>query len=155
MPNHNNYTGVSPTMNTAHDYCKTIATELNVLAHVAEQWNIEDPEEWDSETRSWADDLSYNPDSDDMPDVGARYVEDALDVYSVLHHRWDQQLSVDRVVLLRTCGGPHCEIVWDGDDMLTVQVWWGGEESTRRVECSPVADALALIAEMAEENIRS
>jgi hypothetical protein len=45
--------------------------------------------------------------------------------------------------------------VWDGDDMLTVQVWWGGEESTRRVECSPVADALALIAEMAEEDIRS
>ena len=140
---------------TAYDYCQTIATELNVLAHVAEQWNTEDPGEWDSEARRWADDLSYDPDSDDMPDVGARYVEDALDVWSVLHHRWDQTPTVHEVRLLRTCNGPHCEIVWDGDDMLTVQVWWSGEESSRRVECSPVADALAMIAEMAEQDIRS
>jgi hypothetical protein len=143
------------TNRNAYDYTVTICEELQVLAHVAEQWNTEDPEDWDSETRRWADDLSFDPDSDDMPDLGAQYVEDALDVYSVLHHRWDQQLNVDRVVLLRTCGGPHCEIVWNGDDMLTVQVWWGGEESRSRVECSPVADALALIAEMAEQELRS
>lgn len=142
-------------MNTAHDYCQTISDELRTLAQVAEQWNTEDPTNWDSEARNAADDLSYNPDSDDMPDIGARYVADALDVWSVLHHRWNQQLSVDRVVLLRTCNGPHCEIVWDGDDMLTVNVWWGGKESSRRVECSPVADALALIADLAEQELRS
>jgi hypothetical protein len=139
----------------AYDYTVTICEELQVLAHVAEQWNTEDPEDWDSEARRWADDLSFDPDSNDTPDLGAQYVEDALDVYSVLHHRWDQQLSVDRVVLLRTCGGPHCEIVWDGDDTLTVHVWWGGQESRSRVECSPVADALAMIAEMAEQELRS
>lgn len=140
---------------TAYDYAVTITEELRVLAHVAEQWNTEDPEEWDSEARRWADDLSYDPDSDDMPDLGARYLEDALDVWSVLHHRWDQTPTVHEVRLLRTCGGPHCEIVWDGDDTLTVQVWWSGEECTRQVECSPVADALALIAEMAEQDLKS
>ena len=154
-------------MNTAHDYCQTISEELSRIDEISQWWQEDVETTTDRLRESATGDANKNASLDALADwleseysantedIGAAYLNDALDVYSVLHHRWNQQLSVDRVVLLRTCNGPHCEIVWDGDDMLTVNVWWGGEESSRRVECSPVADALALIAEMAEQELRS
>lgn len=141
-------------MTTAHNYAEIIARELRGLDIIADDLVSLDPDEFQSMTREYCADLSID-DHHTAHDVGMYWLEnDTLDVWADVEWRHDR-CTVRNVTALRTSGGPRCEVSWDGnhDDMLTIHVWWGSDESTVRVECATVADAMSIVWDNAAEAI--
>jgi hypothetical protein len=87
-------------------------------------------------------------------DLGIAYLEGALDMWLDVKWRWNQS-DVDKVVALMTVGGPRCEISFDGTETdVRVDVWWGSDHAYRTVECAPVAYAMLVTLESAEEALK-
>lgn len=141
-------------MTQAHDYARRIADELRGLDMTADELLTLDPDEFKSMTRTYCDDLGID-NHHTAHDVGMHWLEnDTLDVWADVEWRHNHS-TVRSVTALRTAGGPRCEVSWDGnhDNILTVTVWWGSDESTVRVECSTVADAMAIVWDNAREAV--
>jgi hypothetical protein len=139
--------------NTAWEYAEVIREELELVAEVDRYVNrYNKSSNWPNRVRDWLDEqgIKYGPrHTENIPDIGIHYLNDALDVWVEMEYRPDRGLDAGSVRLLRTCGGPHCEIIYDGDDELRIETAWGSEQSVRTVECPPVANALSLFLESA------
>lgn len=147
-------------MSTAHEYAETIREELEALNTV-----LSGPPN------------DYNPDADPMDDdpgaadyryaldvLGSNYDADPADVFYAYLNETALDLAIRKdvrgadyettVEILRTCGGPHCDITRNTHDgtAVTITVYWGGEECTRRIYLQDVAAALDEIAENATVN---
>lgn len=124
-------------MTLASNYAETIAAELRTLEHAAELWQSDED----------AAAAMLDAAADEISDAGgpiAWWVAGVLDV------RVFTARDGHIVKVIRTVGGPHCEIVREDDGgrgRLDVRVWWGADEGYRIAQCDAVADWLDDMAE--------
>ena len=82
--------------------------------------------------------------------VASLYTDtNALDAWTVAHHRYDTDPEPVSVVILRTAGGPHCEIVASLTDPGSVEVItaWGTDTGRAWLRSEMIAEAAELAAE--------
>lgn len=135
---------------TARRYAGTIADELHALETVAS-----------GHPRGYDPDAPEN-DDDEMSDYRAALAEleldysrtdDAIAIYlnettlDVTIYRAENDRDTARVEILRTCGGPRCEISWDTNSgqTLTVDVWWGSDQARTTVWAPVIVDYLEMV----------
>ena len=142
-------------MNTgknAHDYALLIKAEIVALDTLLEYWqDIAGVAEYDANlSESALDDVKESlialelewPDDDGADIVGTYLNESCLDV-----DVWRKVSSNDnssKVEILRTCGGPRCDILRDSEDgsAVEIRVYSGSESYTLRVSTNMLADYL-------------
>jgi len=81
--------------------------------------------------------------------------ESALDVsvrVDTRGHDWGAT-----VIVLRTVGGPRCEVVWDSHDASNVEVlaWWGSELGRKRITVDHVAARFEELVELSAATTRA
>lgn len=117
------------TTNSAQAYCEIIADELRALETVAAGapygYNDDRPEDDDDDATDYRAALAVieYPHQSSPDDIIARYLDETALEVSFLT---DRNTGRTRVEILRTCGGPRCEITrdthYDGEQ-LTVTTW--------------------------------
>lgn len=119
--------------NEAQEYAETIAREVRALEtalrgrgadgyqEAIEALEISDDDE--SVFHSWLNEIAL--------DVSVR-----VDVRGADHGF--------TVIVLRTVGGPRCEVVFDSHDGNTIEVlaWWSGEVGRVRLGCASLAECM-------------
>ena len=126
--------GVAQTMNTtttntARDYCRGVARELDALEFILTTAGNLDPATAEDIAAAYAELGQENP-NDDYEAPLTWLNESCLDL-KVL--RTDDREQT-RVEILRTCGGPHCEITRDSNDgqVIAITTYDGTEQATIR-----------------------
>jgi hypothetical protein len=131
--------------NHAHQYAETIAAELVALNDVLQ--GPPDDEAAAATYRAALDVLEWSHDTDPADALTSYLNETCLDVSFRRDIRGsDYEATIE---LLRTCGGPRCDIRRDTHDgtALTVEVLWWNDQATRRVYLPTLADALDQLAD--------
>ena len=137
------------TTNPAHDYALLIRAEILALDTLLENWgdiagNLpEDIDDADTlgEIRAAMEELGIGwPESSDT-DVMTDYLNETCLDMTVLRATDGGR---ERVEILRTCGGPRCDITRDTNDGTVVEIVAhdGGTSSTLRVNVENVAAML-------------
>jgi hypothetical protein len=136
---------MSNTTDTARDYCRNIGRELDaldfILAHSSRDLDDETAEAYAEAINELETDADL-----DACDIVAQYLnETALDL-KILRTDDCQQT---RVEILRTCGGPHCEITRDSNDghIVAVTTYDGHDQATIRNSYAALANYLDEIAQ--------
>ena len=136
---------MTTTTNTARDYCRNINRELDALDFILTHAG-RDLDDIAAATYTEAiSELETDPDLDAC-DIVAQYLnETALDLKIL---RTDDQQQT-RVEILRTCGGPHCEITRDSNDgyIVAVTTYDGHDQATIRNSYRELASYLDEIAQ--------
>ena len=136
---------MTTTTNTARDYCRNIGRELDALDFILTHAG-HDLDDIAAATYTEAiSELETDPDLDAC-DIVAQYLnETALDL-KILRTDDCQQT---RVEILRTCGGPHCEITRDSNDgyIVAVTTYDGHDQATIRNSYAALANYLDEIAQ--------
>jgi hypothetical protein len=136
--------------NHAYEYALLIKREILALETVAENWHdmVNNPEDIDGnlleEITEALTELEREMPTDNDSDPIATYLnETALDV-QVLHGANGRA----RIEILRTCGGPRCDITRDTDDgtVVEISVSDSGNLSVIRVNVETIADYLDMVA---------
>ena len=150
-------------MNTAAEYALSIAQGLSMLDEIHYDW-------WKNDVATTVDRIREVGGDDDhlvalanfleneyageTDDIGTAYLELALDVWTDIQWRWNQQ-DIKSVTALVTSGGPHATVKYGGYETdVLVEVTWGSEVATRWVACAPVANVMSVIWDNAEEALR-
>ena len=147
--------------NDAYDYALLIKREIialetllengQAIADDLERVRDGDAPEMDSDTleecAAAQDELGLEEWPDDYADILPNYLNNTCLDMTVL--RAVNGSDRARIELLRTCGGPRCDIYRDTNDgdMVEIAVHSGGDSSTLRVSVSNVAAALDAIGE--------
>jgi hypothetical protein len=154
-------------MSNAEEYAQIIIDKLQMLDEIHYDWFKDDVTTTIDRLREAA---STNPDetsrfdtmaqfledefSGDDDNLGVAYLNSALDVWTNIEWRWNHR-NVKSVVALITSGGPHATIRYDGfETEVLVEVAWGSDTFTYWVDCAPVAYAMLVAWESAEEAFR-
>ena len=136
---------MTTTTNTARDYCRNIGRELDaldvILTHAGRDLD-------DIAAATYAEaisELETDPDLDAC-DIVAQYLNETALAMKILRKE-DQQQT--RVEILRTCGGPHCEITRDSNDgqIVAVTTYDGHDQATIRNSYAALANYLDEIAQ--------
>jgi len=117
------------TSNTARDYCREISKELDALDFIlATAGNLDPAVALD--VAAAYNELGQENTADDYEAPFIWINETVLDLKIL---RTDD-LKQTRVELLRTCGGPHCEITRDSNDgqVIAVTTYDGSDQATIR-----------------------
>ena len=117
------------TTNTARDYSRAIAQELDALEFILTTAGDLDPATAEDIAAAYAE-LGQENTNDDYEAPLIWLNESCLDL-KVL--RTDDREQT-RVEILRTCGGPHCEITRDSNDgqVIAITTYDGTEQATIR-----------------------
>jgi hypothetical protein len=117
------------TINTALDYCRSISKELDALEFILATAGNLDPATSEDIAAAYAE-LEQENTNDDYEAPITWLNESCLDL-KVL--RTDDREQT-RVEILRTCGGPRCEITRDSDDgqIIAVTTYDGTQQATTR-----------------------
>jgi hypothetical protein len=129
----------------AHQYAETIAAELVALDDVLQ--GPPDDEAAAATYRAALDQLEWSHDTDPADALMGYLNETCLDVSIRRDIRGsDYEATIE---LLRTCGGPRCDIRRDTYDgaALTVEVFYGSDQATRRIYLPTLAEALDQLAD--------
>jgi hypothetical protein len=136
--------------NQAYEYALLIKRELQALETVADSWHSI-VTEWDDMTNEDQAELGEalteleweRPTDSDMNPI-AEYLNNVLDLMVL---RGTMQRT--RVEILRTCGGPRCDITRDNNDgtVVEISVHDGSDHSVIRVNLPTVADYLDMLGE--------
>ena len=120
---------MNTTTNTALDYCREIRKELDALEFILTTAGNFDPATAEDIAAAYAE-LEQENTNDDYEAPLTWLNESCLDL-KVL--RTDDQEQT-RVEILRTCGGPHCEITRDSNDgqIIAVTTYDGSDQATIR-----------------------
>lgn len=139
--------------NSAQTYCETIADELHALEIVAAGapygYYDDRPDYDDDDAAAYRAALAVieYPHQSSQDDIIARYLDETALEVSFLR---DSNTGRTRVEILRTCGGPRCEITrdthYDGEQ-LTVTTWDHPNTATVTVWAPTLAAYLDEIAE--------
>jgi hypothetical protein len=144
-------------MNDAKDYALLIKAEIVALDSLLENWvdivNISEEDREESATNG-ADDIRDALATLDMEwpdDDGADIVGDYLNNTCLDVGIWRKVGDSDgatRIEILRTCGGPRCDILRDSDDgsIIEIRVHCGSDSHTLRVNAGTLADYLDTMA---------
>jgi hypothetical protein len=117
------------TTNTARDYCREISKELDALELIlATADNLDEAIALDV-AAAYAE-LEQENTADDY-EAPLTWINDTILDLKIL--RTDDREQT-RVELLRTCGGPHCEITRDSNDgqIIAVTTYDGSDQATVR-----------------------
>ena len=140
-------------MNDAKDYALLIKQEIIALDTLLENWadivNISN-EDIEELATNGGDDIRESLETLDMSwpdDDGADIVGDYLNNTCLDVEVWRKVGDSDgatRLEILRTCGGPLCDILRDSDDgsIVEVRVYSGSDSHTLRVNAATLADYL-------------
>lgn len=126
-------------MSTAREYCQNIGKELDALEHVLST-NETDTEQYADAIKELETDIelmSYQ--------IVSQYLYEAILEITIL--RTDDRERT-RIELLRTCGGPRCDISRDSNDgqIIEITTYDGHDQATIRnsyPELSNYLDELA------------
>ena len=136
---------MTTTTNTARDYCRNIGRELDALDFILTHAG-RDLDDIAAATYTEAiSELETDPDLDAC-DIVAQYLNETILELKIL--RTDDQQQT-RVEILRTCGGPHCEITRDSNDgyIVAVTTYDGHDQATIRNSYAALANYLDEIAQ--------
>jgi hypothetical protein len=117
------------TANTARDYCREISKELDALEFIlATADNLDEAIALDV-AAAYAE-LEQENTADDY-EAPLTWINNTILDLKIL--RTDDREQT-RVELLRTCGGPHCEITRDSNDgqIIAVTTYDGSDQATIR-----------------------
>jgi len=136
---------MTTTTNTARDYCRNIGRELDALDFILNKAG----RDLDNETaETYAEAISeLETDIDlDAYDIVNQYLNETALEIKILRTDDHQQT---RVEILRTCGGPHCEITRDSNDgqIVAVTTYDGHDQATIRNSYPELANYLDEIAQ--------
>ena len=147
----------------AQEYAETIREELQAWERLHQIWQAigQDlrvaAEELDGDAGTLARQAREELESAGGWEVVAEYGSvaslytdtNALDAWTVAHHRYDTDPQPVSVVILRTAGGPHCEIVASLTDPGSVEVItaWGTDTGRAWLRSEMIAEAAELGAE--------
>jgi hypothetical protein len=151
-------------MNNAADYAMSIAETLRMLDEIHYDWfkddvattvdRLREASSTDPDENARFDALAEfleNEFSGDDEDLGVAYLNSALDMWTNIEWRWNQQ-DIKSVAALITAGGPHAEIKYVGfETEILIEVTWGSDVATRWVDCAPVANAMSVVWDNTEE----
>jgi hypothetical protein len=138
------------TTNQAHDYALLIKRELQALETVADSWDSI-VTEWDDmtdedreELRQALAELELERPTDSDIDPIMDYLDNVLEI-QVLRGNNNRA----RIEILRTCGGPRCDITRDTNDgtVIEISVHDGSDHSVIRVNLPTVANYLDMLGE--------
>ena len=117
------------TTNTARDYSRAIAQELDALEFILTTAGDLDPATTEDIAAAYAE-LGQENTNDDYEAPLTWLNESCLDLKVLRTDNREQT----RVEILRTCGGPHCEITRDSNDgqVIAVTTYDGTEQATIR-----------------------
>jgi len=117
------------TTNTALDYCREIRKELDALEFILTTAGDLDPATAEDIAAAYAE-LGQENTNDDYEAPLTWLNESCLNL-KVL--RTDDREQT-RIEILRTCGGPHCEITRDSNDgqIIAVTTYDGSDQATIR-----------------------
>ena len=120
---------MNTTTNTALDYCREIRKELDALEFILTTAGDLDPATAEDIAAAYAE-LGQENTNDDYEAPLTWLNESCLDL-KVL--RTDDREQT-RVEILRTCGGPHCEITRDSNDgqVIAITTYDGSDQATIR-----------------------
>jgi len=117
------------TTNTALDYCRSIQCELDALENLLDCEAVRTD---DNDTRlaeAYAELEFWN--TGDTSDAIYQWINETLLEFKILRTNDRNQT---RIEMLRTCGGPHCEITRDNNDgqVIAITTYDGTQQATTR-----------------------
>lgn len=117
------------TENSALIYCKNIAKELDALENILSAETVRTDDDNELLTEAFAE-LEFENTGEPMDAISQWLNETILD-FTIL--RTDDK-QITRIEILRTCGGPHCEIsrANNDSDIIEVTTHDGTEQATIR-----------------------
>ena len=140
-------------MNDAKDYALLIKAEVVALDTLLECWgdivgiSNEEKEELAEDTLGEVNGacsvLGIEWPDDDGADIVGDYLNNTcLDVE--VWRKVGDTYGTNRVEILRTCGGPRCDILREGNDgdIVEIRVYSGSDSHTLRVNAATLADYL-------------
>ena len=132
------------TTNTALDYCREIRKELDALEFILTTAGDLDPATTENLAAAYAE-LGQENTNDDYEAPLTWLNETCLDL-KVL--RTDDREQT-RIEILRTCGGPYCEITRDNNDgqVIAITTYDGADQATIRNQYPNLAAYLDEIAQ--------
>ena len=141
-------------MNDAKDYALLIKQEVIALDTLLECWgdivgiSNEEKEELAEDTleevSSALSALEIEWPDDDGADIVGDYLNNTCLDIEVWRKVGVMSDGVTRLEILRTCGGPRCDILRDSEDgsIVEVRVYSGSDSHTLRVNAATLADYL-------------
>ena len=136
---------MNTTTDTARDYCQLIGRELDALELVLTTGlDIEDDQtagEYAEAINELGADIEQDP-----YDIVGQWLNETILELKIL--RTDNRNST-RIEMLRTCGGPRCDITRDSDDGLIVAIttYSGTDQATTRNSYPELANYLDELAQ--------
>jgi hypothetical protein len=135
-------------MNDAKDYALLIKEEIVALDSLLYGWGDivgiaeEDRGEFDDVAAELAVLGMSWPDDDGADIVGDYLNNTCLDIG--IWRKAGERDGATRCEILRTCGGPRCDILRDSDDgsIIEIRVYCGSDSHTLRVNAETLADYL-------------
>jgi hypothetical protein len=137
----------------AKNYALLIKAEIVALDTLLENWadivNISEEDREESATNG-ADDirdalatLELEWPDDDGADIVGDYLNNTCLDMGIWRKVGDSD-GATRIEILRTCGGPRCDILRDSDDgsIVEIRVYSGSDSHTLRVNAGTLADYL-------------
>ena len=117
------------TTNTALDYCRSIEGELIALENLLDCEAVRTDDDDERLIEAYAE-LEFE-NTGDPADAIHQWINETLLEFKIL--RTDDQEQT-RVEMLRTCGGPHCEITRDSNDgnVIAITTYDGANQATIR-----------------------
>ena len=135
---------MNTTTNTARDYCRNIGRELDALDFILTAGH-----DLDDETAAAYAEAVNELGADielDAYDIVNQYLSETVLELKIL--RTDDRNNT-RVEILRTCGGPYCEITRDSNDghIVAVTTYDGHDQATIRNSYAELSNYLDEIAQ--------
>ena len=135
-------------MNDAKEYALLIKAEIVALDALLEEWGDilgiaeEDRGEFEDVSAALSV-LEMEWPEDDGADIAHDYLNDRcldIDIWRKVGDRGENPTT--RCEILRTCGGPRCDILRDSDDgsIVEIRVYSGSDSHTLRVNAGSLAD---------------
>jgi hypothetical protein len=131
--------------NTARQYCQQIGNELDALEIILTAGSDMNSVITHTNYMAAIDELEAEADQNPYDIVG-QYLNETILEFKIL--RTDDRNS-HRIELLRTCGGPRCDITRDSNDgqIVSITTYDGSEQATIRDSYPALAQYLDDIAE--------
>ena len=131
--------------NTARQYCQLIGNELDALEVILTAGSDINSVITHTSYMAAIDELEAEADGDPY-DIVSQYLNETILELKIL--RTDDRNST-RIEMLRTCGGPRCDITRDSDDgqIVSITTYSGTDQATIRDSYPALAQYLDDIAE--------
>lgn len=124
--------------NLAHEYALGIYEDLKALELITTAGDDVDrlPKDLEPEERAnvWRFIENYGDYFEEIESFLAVYFYDVLEIKRTYSGATNSAENLAEVSLVVTVGGPHAEIVFDGSEFASVEVFWGSQRAQMSVQ---------------------